>query len=114
MTYRYVITTEKEVDVDDIGEHLLGMEELGEHEIDWDVKPDDDWGTISCSGEAHDTFDFRLLAQLEGYCVRIRTEDGDEFDAVLVRAPGLIQRVDDDCNTVADPEEVSIASVYVY
>ena len=113
MTYRYVITTEKEVDVDDIGAYLSGMPEFGEYEYRWDIRPDDDWGTIRCAGEAHDTF-AKLLAQIEGYCVRLRTEDGEEFDAVLIRAPGSIRRVDDDCNPIADHEEVDIASVYVY
>ena len=113
MTYRYVITTDKEMDVDDIGAHLLGMHELGEHERQWDLQPDDDWGTIRCAGEAHDTF-AKLLAQIEGYCVRLCTENGEEFEAVLIRAPGLIRRVDDDCNPIADREEVEIASVYVY
>jgi hypothetical protein len=113
MSYRYVITTDREVDVDDIGAHLSGMEELGEHQRHWDIRPDDDWGTIRCSGEAHDTF-VKLLAQIEGYCVRIATERGEEFDAVLIRAPGRIRRVDDDCNPIADREEVNIASVYVY
>ena len=113
MTYRYVITTEKEVDVDDIGAHLSGMPELGDHQGHWDIQSDDDWGTIRCAGEAHDAF-AKLLAQIEGYCVRLRTEDGEEFDAVLIRAPGLIRRVDDDCNPIADREEVDIASVYVY
>jgi hypothetical protein len=113
MTYRYVITTEKEVDVDDIGAYLSGIPELGAHEHDWDIRPDDDWGTVRCSGEAHDTF-VKLLAQIEGYCVRLRTECGEEFDAVLIRAPGVIRRVDDDCNPIADREEVNVASVYVY
>lgn len=113
MSYRDVITTENEVDVDDIGAYLSGMEALGEHERNWDVRPDDDWGTIRCAGEAHDTF-VKLLAQIEGYCVRVRTESGEEFDAVLIRAPGLIRRVDDDCNPIANHEEVNIASVYVY
>jgi hypothetical protein len=113
MTHRYVITTEKEIDVDDIGAYLSGMSELGEHGRQWDLQPDDDWGTIRCAGEAHDTFT-KLLAQIEGYCVRLRTENGEEFDAVLIRAPGLIRRVDDDCNRITDREEVDIASVYVY
>jgi hypothetical protein len=113
VTYRYVITTEKEVDVDDIGAHLSGMPELGDHERQWDIQSDDDLGTIRCAGEAHDTF-VKLLAQIEGYCVRLRGEDGEEFDAVLIHAPGLIRRVDDDCNPIADREEVVIASVYVY
>ena len=107
MTHRYVITTEKEIDVDDI------VAELGERDRHWDIRPDDDWGTIRCSGEAHDTF-VKLLAPIEGYCVRLRTEDGEEFDGVLIRAPSLIRRVDDDCNPIADKEEVEIASVYVY
>jgi hypothetical protein len=113
MSYRYVITTDREVDVDDIGAHLSAMEELGEHQRHWDIRLDDEWSTIRCAGEAHDTF-AKLLAQIEGYCVRIRTEDGEEFDAVLIRAPGLVRRVDDDCNPIADHEEVSIGSVYVY
>jgi hypothetical protein len=113
MTHRYVITTEQEIDVDDIGAYLSGMPDLGEHERHWDIKLDDDWGTIRCAGEAHDTF-AKLLAQIEGYCVRLRTEDGEEFDAVLIRTPGLIRRVDDDCNPIANREEVDIASVYVY
>lgn len=113
MTYRYVLTSENEIDVDDIGAYLSGIPELGEHERHWDIAPDDDWGSIRCAGEAHDTF-LNLVAQIQGYCVRLRTEGGEEFDAVLVRAPGLVQRVDDDCNPVADPEEATIASVYVY
>ena len=113
MTYRYVITTENEIDVDDIGAYLSGMPELGEHERHWDIRSDDDWASIRCAGEAHDTF-LKLLAQIQGYCVRLRTEGDEEFDAVLVSAAGLIQRVDDDCNPVADPEEVTITSVYVY
>jgi hypothetical protein len=112
MIHRYVITTEEEIDLDDIGAHLSGMEELGEHQRHWVIRPDDDWGTIRCAGEAHDTF-VKLLAQVEGYCVQIRTEGGEEFDAVLIRASGLIRRVDDDCNPIAR-EEVNIASVYVY
>jgi hypothetical protein len=107
MTYRYVITTDKEIDVDDL------VAELGERDRRWDIRPDDDWGTIRCAGEAHDNF-VKLLAQIEGYCVQIHTESGEEFDAVLVRAPGLIRRVDDDCSPIADREEVNIASVYVY
>jgi hypothetical protein len=113
VTYRYVITTEKEIDVDDIGAYLSGMPKLGEHGRLWDIGPDDDWGTIRCAGEAHDTFT-KLLEQIEGYCVRLRTENGEEFDAVLIRAPGLIRRVDDDCNPIADDEEATVASVYVY
>jgi hypothetical protein len=113
MIYRYVITTDNEVDVDDIGAYLSAMPELGEHEHRWDIRPDDDWGTIRCAGEAHDTF-AKLLAQIEGYCVRLRTENGEEFDAVLIRAPGLIRRVDDDCNPITDREEVNVVSVYVY
>lgn len=107
MSYRYVITTDKEIDVDDI------VAELGERDRRWDIQPDDDWSTIRCAGEAHDTF-AKLLAQIKGYCVRLRTQNGEEFDAVLIRAPGLIGRVDDDCNPIADREEVEIASVYVY
>ena len=113
MTHRYVITTDQEIDVDDIAAYLSGMEELREHGRHWDIRPDDDLGTIRCAGEAHDTF-VKLLAQIEGYCVRLRSEDGEEFDAVLIQAPGLIRRVDDDCNPVAEREEVEIASVYVY
>lgn len=113
MTYRYVLTSENEIDVDDIGAYLSGMPELGEHERHWDIAPDDDWGSIRCAGEVHDTF-LKLVAQIQDYCVRLRTEGGEEFDAVLVRAPQLVQRVDEDCNPVADPEEVTIASVYVY
>lgn len=113
MTYRYLITSENEIEVDDFGAYLSGMPELGEHERDWDIRPNDEWGSIHCGGEAHDTF-LKLLAQIQGYCVRLRTEGGEEFDALLVQAPELIQRVDDDCEPVADPEEVTIASVYVY
>jgi hypothetical protein len=48
------------------------------------------------------------------YCLRLCTENGEEFDAVLIRAPGLVRRVDDDCNPIADREEVEIAGVYIY
>lgn len=113
MTYHYIITSENEIDADDIGAYLSGMPALGEHNREWNIRPDDDWGSIRCAGEAHDTF-LKLLAQIQGYCVRLRTEHDEEFDAVLVRAPGLIQRVDDDCEPVADSEEVRITSVYVY
>lgn len=107
MTYRYVITTDRELDLDDI------VAELGERDRQWDIRRDDDWGTIRCAGEAHDTF-VKLLAQIEDYCVRLRTQGGEEFDAVLIRAPGQMRRVDDECNPIADREEVEIASVYVY
>jgi hypothetical protein len=107
MTYRYVITTDQEIDIDDI------VAELGDRDRRWDIRPDDDWGTIRCAGEAQDTF-VRLLSQIEGYCVRIRTEADEEFNAVPIRAPDLIRRVDDDCNPIADKEEVSITGVYVY
>ena len=107
MTYRYVITTDRELDIDNI------TVDLGERDRHFDIRPDDDGGTIRCAEEAHDTFE-RLVAEIEGYCVRIVTESGGEFDAVLIRAPGLVRRVDNDCNPIADKDEVSIASIFVY
>ena len=76
MLFRHVITTEKDVDVEHIRAHLAGMPGLGECGRAWDIRPDDDRGTIRCAGEAHDTF-ARLLAHIEAYCVRIRTEGGE-------------------------------------